>query len=201
VAKGAEKRPEPRHFTVLRQRPDYLRAIGTLSVEVVNMEVFLAHLLSAITKLHVDVSDAIYFAPQAFSPRLQILLGAAKHALKERPEYLSRAVDYAAKAREYGNRRNDIVHNVWGITDSTGEITRKPLPLSDAGRPVPITEINQTIYNVRILMNSVIELAEQIDNDRTYWPSQKTLPAQAQAAATELHSLLVVDPPAHEHPP
>ena len=79
-------RPAPKWITVLERQPEYLRAIGTVAVEMVNLELMLSDLLGAILAIP-QTADAIFCGPQATSPRLIILKGVAKEMLKEHPAY------------------------------------------------------------------------------------------------------------------
>jgi hypothetical protein len=74
--------PDAPYVSVLETHaPQYLIAIGTLSVEIVHMEVALASLLGAMTRLPPNVAEAIYFAPQSTGLRIAIVKVSAKEAL------------------------------------------------------------------------------------------------------------------------
>ena len=62
---------ELRVYTVLERQPDYLRAIGTACVEIVNLEMMLADLLGAILRIPENAARAIYYAPQKHRPTNQ----------------------------------------------------------------------------------------------------------------------------------
>lgn len=174
-----------------------------MAVEIVNLEVMLARLLGPILRLRPKVADAIYFAPQATGPRIAVMIGATREALKLRPDYLELVDDLLKKARDYANKRNDILHQSWGLSDTTGKISTRPLPFTDTkpARYMPVSEIEDNIYNIRVLIGRVRALALQIGDDTTYWPSLKTLPELIRREMAHTRNLLITGVPEPEPPP
>jgi hypothetical protein len=189
MARTGAKRPAPPYVTVLEREPEYLRAIGTLAVEIVNVEVMLAYLLAAITRLSVKIADAMYFAPQAMGARIPIVAGVVRECLGNHPEYLRKANRCLTDARTAYNKRNDIMHHAWGISEDNGRITRRRPPFSEDAPPrhVPITEIKDTIYSTRLLIGRIHALALKIGNDETYSPWPDTPSAQPPHATNNDH--------------
>jgi hypothetical protein len=187
----AEDKPEPTFEgwrTVLEREPEYLRAIGTMAVEIVNLEAMLAELLSVILRVHSDLADAIYFAPQAVGPRLKILTGAIENALGNFPLYQARALRCASDARELSNKRNDIIHHSWGFHGPVDDqVATRPLPFTDKhpARHVPLAEVKDAIRRTRLLAGKVIELSNEMGDDKTYAPSPRKPPEPIPAATPE----------------
>lgn len=167
MGKTPSSRAKPKYYTVLEQDPAHLTAIGTLAVEIVNVEVLLAELLAAILGLSLDVADAIFFAPQATGPRISILAAAVATALNGSP-HLKEATDCADKARQYANKRNDTLHQAWGYHDDVERVARRPLPFTvhKPPRSVPVTEIEEDVHNVRLLAERIIALADRLNSER-----------------------------------
>src|SRR5690349_14806856 len=67
--------------SVLEAHPDYVRAIGMVNVEINNMELSLAFLLSAILDTDPEIGQAIYLTPKAAFARLEILQNVAEGIL------------------------------------------------------------------------------------------------------------------------
>ena len=171
--KRAKRSPRPPYQTALERHPEYLRAIGTVAVEMTNMEVMLADLLSAILGLPDDTAHAIYFAAQATGPRLTLLANASQEALKQFPNYAAKVADYMRHARKYSNQRNDIMHDSWGLSEEKMQVSRRKTPLhkSPPAKQIPVENVKELIHNIRVLVTDVIYLVDQIDNDPTYIPS------------------------------
>lgn len=164
--------------TTLLRQPEYLQAIGTISVEIVNLEMMMSYLLASILKIPQDAAEEIYFSPQAIGPRIVILKGASSIALRNYRLYVKKLEYICQKARSYSNKRNEIVHNAWGISsDMEGVISRKP-PFNNKNleRSIPISEIEQTIHNVRNLIRQVYELAFLLEHEATYAPWKEIPP-------------------------
>jgi hypothetical protein len=174
MAKGSPKTPT--FVTVLEREPEYLRVIGTLTVEIVGVELMLSYLLAAITRLSVKIADAMYFGPQAFGARIPIVAGAAQECLGNHPKYMKEANRCFTGARKISNKRNDIMHHAWGISEESGRITLRRLPFSedDASKHVPISEIEDAIHTARLLIGRLHALALKIGDDETYspWPGR-----------------------------
>jgi hypothetical protein len=166
--------------TVLERQPEYLRAIGTMGIEVVNLEAMLAVCLSQILKLSEDIADAIYFAPQATGPRLAIFAAAANAALAEHQNYRDRANDLVERARRLASKRHDFLHQAWGFhTDQTRtSVSSRPLPFIEnkPARLVPLTEITDAISRTRRLAGDVIDFTNKLNEDDSYRPSQGKQP-------------------------
>jgi hypothetical protein len=168
----AKRLPPPPVRTTLERRPGYLRAIGTISVEIVNLEVMLAELLGVLLGVPEKIADAIYFAPQATGPRLTIVSNVVAQTLRKWPNYLAKAQDCLKRARGYQNRRNDILHEMWGLAENRKHIARHGLPVRDGAAPKIVTpeELKKLIYDIRVLAQHVIYLTDQIENDASYAP-------------------------------
>jgi hypothetical protein len=163
--------------TVLEREPEYLLAIGTVAVEIGNLEVMLGGLFAAITTLPPDTADAIYWAPLATGPRLSILNAAIDTALNNSKTYLRRAKKLATDAQKLANRRNDVIHHTWGLGQSgkVFEVRRMPSTKYTA-KPVPINQVKDLVYEIRILVEKVIDLTDELWADPSYTPSIGTRP-------------------------
>jgi hypothetical protein len=175
--------PEPPYTSFLAESaPEYLVEIGTLSVELVQMEIALAHLLGAITRLPPNVAEAIYFSPQATGPRIAILKNCAAECFKAYPNYLTDTRKLLEDATKIAVRRNDIIHQAWGLTED-GKVAASPLPISEERmRHVPLSQISETVRRLRFLMGRLRDLIDAIAADQTYSPWPQKLLAQAPTA-------------------
>jgi hypothetical protein len=185
-----------KYWTVLEQQPAYLTAIGTLAVEIVNIEVLLSELLAAILKIAIDTADAIYFAPQSTGPRLSMIDAAIKTSLVGSP-HLKEATACVEKVRHYANKRNDIIHHAWGLHDDSGRISSRRLPFTDRNpaRSIPVTDIQEQIYNVRLVAERVLNLIDQLNEGVELPPSRNRQPIPRAGAIPQSSTLLGIDPP------
>lgn len=166
--------------TVLERRPDYLQAIGTVAVEIVNMEAMLAVLLSQILKISDDTADAIYFAPHGTGPRLAIFKGVVDTALAGHPKYQSKATKIADRALSLAGKRHEIVHDSWGyhFDEDETQVSLRALPFTAKKPPrlVPLNEVTATIDRVRDTLAEIVDLTNEIYEDPVYQPSRGTPP-------------------------
>jgi len=147
---------------VLEDDPEYLRAIGTLCVEIANTEFLLADLLGSLLKIRQGLARAMYFSPQYIGPRLAILQNAAETALQGSPDSLRRIATLVREVRRYANRRNDIVQRSWGLVAGKTELQESKILMREGGivkaHHVPIDHVKSAIYSVRLLEAEALEL-------------------------------------------
>ena len=165
-----EQNDDPPLQSMLERHPDHVKAIGMISVEMANLEVMLAGLLGALLNLPQHIADAIYFSPQAIGPRIAILANAAKIILPAAP--LKDIDKILGKVRELQQKRNDHIHNAWGLSVTTGEVTSSKLPITGEGTPVPLTELVEQLDRLRKLITSVHEISPAIHE--VLWTQQSS---------------------------
>jgi hypothetical protein len=146
----------------LENRPEYVHAIGMISIENANLEMALSDLLAAVLHVRRDVGRAIYFEPRAALLRVDILNAAACSRLRPKQEgdrfyenelakadALKQAVSIVKRAKSVIGRRHEVIHDAWGGEDTTGEVRRASLPLTGTGEPAPISTLNNLIRDLR----------------------------------------------------
>jgi hypothetical protein len=174
---GASPKSEPPFISFLEEvAPEYLPVIGVLSVELVNLEQAFAHFLACILRVPLDVGEAMFFAPLVTGVRLSIVQKAADKCLARYPLHSKKAKASLKKARTQFNKRNEFLHQPWGLL-SDGKVATSPLPISKAAlRHVPLAEIEEAVYRVRCLMADMRDLIYAIATDPTYSPWPDTPP-------------------------
>jgi hypothetical protein len=158
----------------LESRPEYVRAIGMISIENANLEMALSDLLAAVLFLRRDVGRAIYFEPRAAILRVDILGAAARSRLRPKgkgdrfyedepakAEALKQVESIVRRAKNVIGRRHNVIHDAWGIDDTTREVRRSPLALSlvGDGEPAPISDLQSLIRDTRKLIVDTINLS------------------------------------------
>lgn len=152
--------------SMLERHPDHVKAIGMITVEMANLEIMLAQLFGALLNLRPDVADAIYFSPQATGPRIAIVENAVTEMLHDvpDPQVLKDIRRLLKQARDIQGRRNDHVHNAWGLSVETGEVTSSKLPIKrERIKAVPIGELNQLIKRIRNLLTEVNAISPDLN--------------------------------------
>jgi hypothetical protein len=165
------KKPLTEWRSYLENRSDYVQAIGMISIENANLEMALSDLLAAVLHLRRDVGRAIYFRPHAAILRVEILEAAACSYLRpKRPgdrfyenepakaEALKHVGSIVGRAKSVIGRRHKVIHDAWGIEDTTGEVRRSALPLVGEGEPAPIHTLNNLIKDTRKLIVDAVNL-------------------------------------------
>lgn len=167
-------------WTVLERQPEYLRAIGTVAVEIVNMEVMLADLMGSVLRISGREAQAVFFAPQATGPRISMLENAIEESLKPWPKHKAMAANCIERARKYQQRRNDVLHESWGLDAKDGStVSRSKIPLhQNQKKQVPIIEVYTLVYNIRVLVTNIIHLTELLDADQEFQASPRTQSGQ-----------------------
>ncbi|MGI8567778.1 MAG: hypothetical protein ACR2KT_01150 [Methylocella sp.] len=122
----------------LEANSKYVHAIGMITIEMANVEMFLGRLLSEVLEVAPNIGQAIYWAPKSACARIKILKSAAKQKFKPIPLDDSLNIELHQKATATTlkvikklldrstsciGRRNDIIHGVWGQNSATGAIS------------------------------------------------------------------------------
>ncbi len=150
----------------LEQYPDHVKAIGMISVEQANLEIKLAQLLGALLNLDPVLADAVYFSPQATGARISIIenvseLILSNGAVKDVRKLLS-------KAREVVGRRNEYIHNAWGLHVESGQLAAAKLPIKGPLKTVTLKDLEDLVYRYRKLIISVHTISPDVH--RLLWP-------------------------------
>jgi len=156
------KKPIGEWRSVLMDHPDYVSAIGMISIENANLEIALADVLAAVLGTRAEVGRAIFFTPRAAILRVDILEAAAKSRLRPKKEgdqfwenepgkadALKRVLGIVANAKSAIGRRHAVIHDAWGTDDATGDVTRESLPLSGAAKVEELSALNNLVRDIR----------------------------------------------------
>ena len=171
----APKEPIGEWHSVLEGHPNYVNAIGMISIENANLEIALSDLLAAILGARAEVARAIFFRPKAATLRIDILEAAAKSRLRAKKkgdrfrenepakaEALKQILPIIANARSAVGRRHEVIHDAWGTDDQTGNVTRESLPLKGAGKIEEIATLNNLIRDIRATIYKAKALAHRM---------------------------------------
>lgn len=165
--------------SALDDHPEFVKAIGMISIENANLELALADLLAAVLIMPKRVAHAIYFTPRASALRVEILAEAAKarlvrrlkappdHPLEVQKREAQQKVERITK-RTYAviQRRHDVMHDAWGVDH---EMDDKPVMRQKIGRaifidaiPVPLQTLLDLIRDFRALIEEVMSVTGEL---------------------------------------
>ena len=167
-----EPKVSPRN---LEDYPDYVRAIGMVSLEAVAMELRLAMLFARTLMLPLRVAQAVYLSPKAEQTQIDIFRNAAKAAFSAPPsrqkgelwEQKKRALaDTEAiigRAENLIRKRHRIIHDEWNYSDKEQSVTRKLVDGAPGrkGAPVKKRELDDLIYEMRRVIDDAYDLSER----------------------------------------
>jgi hypothetical protein len=157
---------------LIDSHPEYAKAIGTISVEMVHLEITLSMALALILCIPTEMADAIFFSPTSTGPRLAILRNAAKKIPDKFKHIRDIAEDLVSRATKCQNRRNDIVHSAWVMADDGHSISTSGMPLNFKGvfDKHNIQELYNLIERIRATDDVCDQLIETIIADKKYPP-------------------------------
>ena len=158
--------------STLENHPDYVHAIGMISIENANLELGLSHLFAEILMIPRHVGEAVYLTPRSAFARLDILRSAATARYRPRKggkasskiemqkaAALASVLDIEKRARSVIGRRHEIIHNLWGVTEDEPTIvsrTELPRPRPGEGKRVTLSELNNLIRDTRGLIGQIL---------------------------------------------
>jgi hypothetical protein len=155
----------------LTESPDYLQAIGLVTVEINSMEALLAFLLSATIKVSPEIGRAIYYAPKGATARVDILEEAAKAAITDNPRLLASVKSVANRAKGIFTARNGVAHDLWAIPAGTTTVHRgsvKQLRVADLEELAALVERAKELKSRCVVLLARLTLGRQ---DQTDWPA------------------------------
>jgi len=149
---------------------DHVHAIGMVTVEMGNLELMFVHLLGTMLHIPEATAAAILVTPRATRSRLEVITNVAAEVLSKEQ---SRSVDrLAKKAIAILGKRNEIVHDFWGVSKDRTEVMRSPHPYGEP-KPVKLTDLNQDIDRLRRLADEVLDFSQRLADEMQLSPHCK----------------------------
>ena len=163
----------------LEAYPDHVRAIGMISIENANLELWLADLMGAALNISKRLAHAIYFAPRAAALRLDILEAAVKERLaprkkadpagtleRQKREALAKIERIVKRSRAHVQKRHDVIHDAWGVDHEAPGSPVLRNRIKDAGFAeadvAPIEQLEDLVRSFRLLISDVDVLVSEI---------------------------------------
>jgi hypothetical protein len=146
----------PPYQSPLERRPRYVRAIGMITIEITNLEIFLGDLLSVLLHVPPDIGRTIYLTPRAATARLETLENVRDRVLTKDGKPHHAVTSLTKRARRIFDRRHAMVHHSWGLRK--GRVHRRPVPWDSGavGEQVKLSALNEIIRDIRVLATDVL---------------------------------------------
>lgn len=151
----------PSYQTPLERRPKYLRALGTITVELGNLEFVLAEVLGALLDIKREYAHAIYFAPKNTIARVDII----QAVLNEMPSSQLRddVGSMLGSAKNVMQRRHDYIHKLWVLSESNRRVHTSKAPLkAGTAKYVPLRDLLALVTDMRKVVTTAHEMAPSI---------------------------------------
>jgi hypothetical protein len=153
----------PPHQTILERFPDHAKAIGIISVEMANLEIFLGEMLGGILRVDPKVGSTIYLTPRSAFGRLEILKRTANLVLVKDSPGLKHMNSLIGRAKTLIDKRHELIHDAWGMRAETGQVHRMKLPdLASRPDPVDLATLNRIVGDIRVLGDDVREATVEL---------------------------------------
>jgi hypothetical protein len=191
-----EKKTRNRDMSALEQYPDYVRAIGMISIENANLEMQMARLFSRILFIPLRVGIAIYLTPKSATARVEIFKAAIKATLRprgneEHKKKLKEALQHSSRLADRVitavGKRHQIIHDGWGVDPDTGDVVRYPSNKAASEQPVALEELNRLITETRSLITDIKSAAEEYRKSPPTLVSLRDSPPEKTPPQTQDH--------------
>ena len=148
----------------LERFPDYVKAIGMTTIELCNLEAAVCHLFGAILRFDEPIAGSIFSSPKTTAGRLDMVRNLAAQAVKQKilsQDDAKTIKELVARADKLLRKRNDVVHEMWGVSRDLTKVMRIPLPY---GEPTPVTleSLTRNIADLRILWTELDKLSHRL---------------------------------------
>lgn len=160
----------------LAKHTEYCTAIGTIALEVVDLELELSVLFARMLMLTPKVGESIYMTPKSDRARLDILRNAAEAVFATKANVKSssalarrkivareKVVSIEKRCRALIEERHRVIHDDWYISKDTQEIKRMMVDgkLTREGIKVTLDELDSILQKLRALIDDVSKLSEE----------------------------------------
>jgi hypothetical protein len=180
-----EKPVEPPPYrSAMEDYPEHVKAIGMLSIELSNLEIFLGEMLGGLLKIPRHVGHILYLTPRASIARLDMLGNVAKAVLVEKSDGLKKIEKLIERCQTTMGKRHKMIHGAWVISPTSTvaadgdpvNLMELPLYLTFNQSPMPLKRLTKRIYDVRELIRDVRQ-----ETDILYRDGASTTPSHGKS--------------------
>jgi hypothetical protein len=144
--------------SVLENHPEHVHAIGMISIELANLELFMGQMLGALIGIHPHLAEIIYLTPRTGIGRIAVLENAVAHILLDKSAGRRKLESMLARAKGIMQRRHDLIHVVWSENpNNRSEVRRIPVPITDPPRMIhtPLEHLTGLVADIRALVQEI----------------------------------------------
>jgi hypothetical protein len=152
----------------LESYPEYVQAVGMITIEVGNLETRLADLLSAVLNVDGEVGHAIYFTPRSGVARVEVLenVHEALHPdenldEEEVKEIRKKLAHIRKRAKTLMDRRNKYAHAHWGVLNETVYVGEAPIK-EDGFQKASLPELKKIVSDMLDLDTEIEALIDTV---------------------------------------
>jgi hypothetical protein len=162
----------------LSEKPEYLQAMGLVSVEINGLEIAFAEMLAGILMIGSQAARAIYFAPNSNFVRLSILEG-ANLALADNVMLQAKVAFVISKAKGITTRRHEMIHHQWSVDPETNEVHRQHIrrDVDFSAKPIQLEVLTDISRDIKALLDETLVIVVKLKQFRgVQFPSPDTMP-------------------------
>jgi hypothetical protein len=141
--------------SILVNHPDYVSALGMITIEVANLEICLGRLLGAILNVEESIGQIIYLTPKSAFGRLEIIENLVSGIMEPGSEGVRHLESITGKAKSILGKRHKLIHALWGSPNEGVSIYSLPIDDKTKAEPVSLTSLNEIIRDIRNLVATI----------------------------------------------
>jgi hypothetical protein len=146
--------------SVLADHSQHVHAIGMISVELANLEMYMGQMLGALIGIDRKLAEIIYLTPKTGFGRIEVLENVVAHVLADGSEGQKRLRSLLGRAKSIMQKRHGLVHVVWVESQSDmSQVYRMPVPIKDPSNAiaVPLQDLTTLVENIRTLTGEIMK--------------------------------------------
>lgn len=140
----------PPYQSILAEHPEHLKALGMISIELANLDIFMGAVFAAILKVPRHAGQQVYLTPRGAMARIDTFNAAVNAMMDEKSGTHKHLTSLADRAKRILQKRHQMLHDSWG-TDSHG-VVRRPLTKRESSIPCPLTELTRQVRDIQNLI-------------------------------------------------
>lgn len=156
--------PLPPFQSSMERFPDHVKAIGMISVEVANMDIFLGYLFAAILQIVGSVGREIFLTPKSATARLDLLETAINEVISDKSERKKLLLSIHRRAWNIVEKRQKMMHDSWGI-NVEGIAVRQPIRGRSKMTPVLLGQLETMVSDIRKLIEDIRLHTAKLEDD------------------------------------
>jgi hypothetical protein len=172
-----EKRP---YKSPLENHPEYVHALGMISIENASLESMLGELLGALLGIHLQFGHTLYFTPRAAVARLELLENITEASIGHDEKLKNRVFAIIKRSKAAIGKRNVFIHSMWAeneypeVEGSDILVARISFPTWEGG-DVSLRTLTDLVRDYRALVEEVGPMIDEVQSVRGFgwhvpWP-------------------------------